>query len=266
MRGIEGKVAVDATNHFQGERPDFPSLAHLVKSITGGPVAKAFNLNFAAIYDQISSQQARPSCLYCADEEAREVAEQLISDAGYEPANAGGLDNARALEDTLATLFAVYQTGGSPVFYRFGKPGASHEAIFHNAMQWAEQKIVFLRPRLIVWEAPLAGFKGGRTTNDVTTILFGLPAVIGAVAYKLGVYDVRKADTRDVRHHFIGCNPKRAKAKPLVVAQCRAMGWPVEDDNEADALATWSYQCSILDPRLALKPTALFGRSAQQHA
>jgi predicted dinucleotide-binding enzyme len=123
VRGIEGKIVVDATNHFQGERPDFPSLAHLVKSITGGPVAKAFNLNFAAIYDQIASQQSRPSCLYCADDGAREMTERLIADAGYEPTNAGGLDNARALEDTLATLFAVSQAGGSPVFYRFGKPG-----------------------------------------------------------------------------------------------------------------------------------------------
>jgi hypothetical protein len=129
-------------------------------------------------------------------------------------------------------------------------------------MTWAEKKIVFHRPRLIVWEAPLAGFKGGRTTVDVTTILFGLPAVIGAIAYRCGVFDIRKADTRDVRHHFIGCNPKRAKAKPLVMDQCRKMGWEIEDDNEADALATWSYMCALLNPRLAITTTPLFGKTA----
>jgi hypothetical protein len=111
---------------------------------------------------------------------------------------------------------------------------------------------------MVVWEAPLAGFKGGKTTVDVTTILFGLPAVIGAVVYLRGVYDIRKADTRDVRLHFIGCNPKRARAKPMVIQKCRAMGWPVADDNEADALATWSYMCSLLDHRLAVAPTPLF--------
>ena len=146
---------------------------------------------------------------------------------------------------------------------RFAAKGASHEAIFNNAMRWAGKKIVFHRPSLIVWEAPMAGFRTGRTTNDVTTILFGLPAVIGAMAYHHGVFDIRKANTRDVRNHFIGCNPKRAKAKPLVDAdQCRTMGWQVEDDNEADALATWSYMCAILNPRLALKVTPLFGRTA----
>jgi 8-hydroxy-5-deazaflavin:NADPH oxidoreductase len=125
VSGLDGKVAIDATNHFQGKRPDFPSLAHQVKSIIGGPVAKAFNLNFAAIYDEIAKQSTTPSCVYCADDEAREVTERLIGDAGYEPTNAGGLDNARALEDGLAVLGAVAQAGGSRPFYRFWKPGAA---------------------------------------------------------------------------------------------------------------------------------------------
>jgi hypothetical protein len=169
-----------------------------------------------------------------------------------------------ALDLASVSGWAVGEPGAKPLHgsIRFASKGASHEAIFSSAMQWAEKKIVFHRPSLIVWEAPLAGFKGGRTTNDVTTILFGLPAVVGAIAYQRGVYDIRKADTRDVRNHFIGCNPKRAKAKPLVMQKCRAMGWEVEDDNEADALATWSYMCALIEPRLAIRPTPLFGRSA----
>src|SRR2546423_11741662 len=90
VSGIDGKPAIDATNQFQGDRPDFPSLAHQVKSITGGPVAKAFNLNFANVYDRIREQQQRPGCLYCAEDEVREVTEQLIGDAGYDPVNTGG--------------------------------------------------------------------------------------------------------------------------------------------------------------------------------
>jgi 8-hydroxy-5-deazaflavin:NADPH oxidoreductase len=121
--GHEGKVVIDATNHFRGERPDFPSLAHQVKSITGGPVAKAFNLNFARIYDKIARQEQTPGCLYCSDDEARDVTEQLIRDAGYEPVSAGGLDSARALEDGLPILGAVVQAVGGPVFYRYWKPG-----------------------------------------------------------------------------------------------------------------------------------------------
>jgi predicted dinucleotide-binding enzyme len=123
VTGLDGKIAIDATNHFRGERPDFPSLAHQVKSITAGPVAKAFNLNFAVIYDEIARQPVTPSCLYCADDEARPVTEQLLRAAGYEPTNAGGLENARALEDMLTPIFAVSQASGGPGFYRFWRPG-----------------------------------------------------------------------------------------------------------------------------------------------
>ena len=123
VSGIEGKVAIDATNHFRGERPPFPSLAHEVKSITGGPVAKAFGPTSRRSTTRSRGRAPRQAASYCAEEEAREVAERLIRDAGYEPVNAGGLDNARALEDTLPLLFAVSQAGSGPFFYRFARPG-----------------------------------------------------------------------------------------------------------------------------------------------
>jgi len=47
------------------------------------------------------------------------VTEQLIRDAGYEPVSAGGIENARALEDFVPGVFA--QIG--QVFYRFAPPG-----------------------------------------------------------------------------------------------------------------------------------------------
>ncbi|HEX6699845.1 MAG TPA: hypothetical protein VF101_03865 [Gaiellaceae bacterium] len=115
-------MVVDATNHFSGERPDFPSLAHYVKSITGGPVAKSFNLNFAVLYDRIDAQPERPGNLYCADDDARAVTEQLIRDAGYEPLDVGSLDNARALEDALSILMGLTRSLGGQVFYRFWRP------------------------------------------------------------------------------------------------------------------------------------------------
>jgi predicted dinucleotide-binding enzyme len=123
VSGIEGKVVIDATNAFRGRNEAFESLAHEVKSIVGGPTAKSFNLNFAAVYDEIDAQRVRPSNLYCADDDAREVTEQLIRDAGYDPVNAGGLDQARLLEEMLPLLFAISQAGLGPHFYRFAPPG-----------------------------------------------------------------------------------------------------------------------------------------------
>ena len=123
VNGVEGKTVVDATNAVHGRNEEFESLAHEVKAITGGPVAKSFNTNFAALYDQIDEQRVPPSNLYAADDEAREVTEQLIRDAGFDPVYAGGLDQARALEDHLGFLFAINQAGLGRFFYRMAPPG-----------------------------------------------------------------------------------------------------------------------------------------------
>jgi len=120
--GIDGKPVIDATNTPRGERPEgFASLAEYVKSLTGGPVAKAFNTNFARLYDRIGEARSRPGCLYCGDDEVKGVTAQLISDAGYEPIDAGGLENASAVEDFLKISFAVSNTMGR-FFYRMALP------------------------------------------------------------------------------------------------------------------------------------------------
>jgi len=123
VTGLAGKMAIDATNAHPSRNEAFPSLAEEVRSITGGPVAKSFNLNYASLYDQVSAQRARPSSLYAADGTAATIAAQLISDAGYAPVRVGGLDKARALEDLTWLLFAAAQDG-APFFYRFAEPGA----------------------------------------------------------------------------------------------------------------------------------------------
>jgi predicted dinucleotide-binding enzyme len=119
VSGLDGKVAIDATNALGDRNEEFDSLAHEVKSISGGPTAKAFNLNFVAAYDKLDEQAERPSMPWAGDEEARDVTEQLIRDAGFEPTPAGGLDNARKLEDALAFVFAIRQQQPGPVFYKF---------------------------------------------------------------------------------------------------------------------------------------------------
>jgi predicted dinucleotide-binding enzyme len=118
VTGLEGKIAIDTENAFAGRNEQYESFAHEVKAHTKGPVAKAFNANFARLFDQIGNARARPSSLYAADDEAREVTEQLIRDAGYDPVSIGGIEGARALEDFTTGVF----TKIGPVFYRFAPP------------------------------------------------------------------------------------------------------------------------------------------------
>ncbi len=93
VKGLEGKTVIDATNLYGDLPPDgFPSNAEFVKSKAKGPTAKAFNLNFAALYPRLGEARARPSDLWCGDAEAREVVEQLNRDAGYDPVYMGPIE------------------------------------------------------------------------------------------------------------------------------------------------------------------------------
>jgi predicted dinucleotide-binding enzyme len=123
VSGIEGKPVIDATNAFGDRNDDFPSLAEHVKSITRGPVAKAFNLNFARLYDEVAEQRARPSVVICGDPEAVELAEQLGRDAGFDPVLAGGLENARVVEDGIKLVMAISSGPTGQFLYRIAPPG-----------------------------------------------------------------------------------------------------------------------------------------------
>jgi predicted dinucleotide-binding enzyme len=124
IEGIAGKTVVDATNLWGIDPPTgFDSNAEYVKSVTGGPTAKSFNANFAALFDQIGAAGPTPSNLWCGDEEAREVVEQLNRDAGYDPVCAGPLANASLQEGFLPLMFAITKEGGTgQFFYRMAAP------------------------------------------------------------------------------------------------------------------------------------------------
>src|SRR2546423_3633627 len=123
VQGLEGKTVIDATNLIGAEPPEgFSSNAEFVKSKTNGPTAKSFNANFAALYDRLGGASSTPSNLWCGDDEARDVVEQLNRDAGYEPVYAGPLENAAAQENFLNLIFAINQGGLGQFLYRIAPP------------------------------------------------------------------------------------------------------------------------------------------------
>ena len=99
------------------------SNAEYVKSVTGGPTAKAWNINFGALYDQVADASTPPGDIWTGDEEARDVVETLHRDAGFDPIYAGPLANAAKQEAMLDIIFAIAKDGGmGQFFYRFAPP------------------------------------------------------------------------------------------------------------------------------------------------
>ena len=119
LRGLEGKTVIDATNRFGVEPPPgFASNTEFIKSRTGGSTAKSFNINFASLYDRLGEARVRPSNLWCGDEEAREIVEQLNRDAGYDPVYIGPIENAATQEGAIKLIFSISE-GMGPYLYRF---------------------------------------------------------------------------------------------------------------------------------------------------
>lgn len=60
VSGLNVQVTIDATNKC-GDRPvGYDAVAQQVKSIIGRSTSKAFNTNFASLYDQIAVESVRP--------------------------------------------------------------------------------------------------------------------------------------------------------------------------------------------------------------
>ena len=127
VTGLHGKVVLDATNRVGVVKHSAPagyaSIAEYVKAQTGGPTAKAFNLNFGNLFDQAATASSRPNHIWVGDEEARAAVEQLSRDIGMEPLNAGPLENAAIEEQFAKILVAMLRDAGDgPLFYRFAAP------------------------------------------------------------------------------------------------------------------------------------------------
>jgi hypothetical protein len=144
--------------------------------------------------------------------------------------------------------------------------GASHGAICKGLIVWLSDLLAQApRPDIIVFEAPLPAFaKRGKRNANADRILSGLCFVAEGIAHCRGIYDVREASAAAVRHHFIGGNFKREAAKSYVMRKCKSLGWLERaDEDAADALALWHFQCSLLKPELGIQVSPLFQGAAQ---
>jgi hypothetical protein len=171
-----------------------------------------------------------------------------------------------ALDIATRTGFALGRVGERPTFgsIRFGKSSSDDNVIFGAALDWCSRLLEPQpRPDILVLEALLPpAAMGGRTTSAVRDRLAGLHGVVRAVASLRGIARIEDYAVGSVRQHFIGNRKaKREVAKRETMRRCLQLGWNSLDDNAADALATWSYACSLIDPRLALKTVPLFNRS-----
>lgn len=124
VTGLDGKTVLDATNLYGGARPPagYASNAEYVRAVTGGPTAKVFSTNFAALYAQVADTRVRPSNLWAGDGEAEGLVRRLSLDAGFEAVRVGDLSLAATVEGLSGVLIGIAQSGLGPFVYRMAAP------------------------------------------------------------------------------------------------------------------------------------------------
>jgi len=145
---------------------------------------------------------------------------------------------------------------------RFGEEGASDNAVFAQALTWAAKYLEpEPRPTSIIIEAMLPPqARIGKTSRQTRDRLAGLHGIVRAVAYCRGIYDIGTISVLSVRKHFTG---SQNASKHAVYERCRMLGWQVPDMNASDAAATWHFACAMIDPRLGIEVTPLFGKTGK---
>lgn len=157
-----------------------------------------------------------------------------------------------------------------------GDKGATHGERGAKLLRWLNDFLKLNAVRLAVIEKPLAPqvlVKIGATDSTVE-LLYGLPFVAKTVLSMRGVWEVKYVHVQDVRAHFTGQRTfaesfdpirkrkvsSRENGKAAVKNICAMRGWPVQSDDEADAIATWSYGTEMLSPGASMKCLQIFGR------
>ena len=120
LTGVEGKTMIDATNRIGVDAPDrirFQCGVREVQDRQGRPRSRSTSTLHRCLH-RLGEARVRPSNLWCGDEEAREVVEQLNRDAGYDPVHTGPLESAARQEGIIDVIFAISEGMGQYV-YRF---------------------------------------------------------------------------------------------------------------------------------------------------
>jgi NADPH-dependent F420 reductase len=115
---LDGAVVVDATNPLNATFSDLAiegtsGSETVAKAAPGVPVVKAFNTIFAGRYAAPTEAGAPLQVLVAGDDEAaKQIVSKLAASLGFAPVNAGGMRQARALEEIAFLNITLNATNG----------------------------------------------------------------------------------------------------------------------------------------------------------
>lgn len=118
---LDGRIVIDAMNRLDGD-PGRSTTQDLARLLPGAKLAKAFNTigyeNHATARDRVV-----PAAMFVAgdDPDAKRVAMGLATQIGFGAEDAGGLGNAKALEEMVKVWLALAQVHGRGVGFAISR-------------------------------------------------------------------------------------------------------------------------------------------------
>ena len=121
LPSLAGRIVIDATNRFDGD-PGRSATQDLADLLPGAKLAKVFN---TIGFENLTTARGRrePAAMFVAgdDPDAKRVAMDLAIELGFVPEDAGGLVNAKALEQMVRVWLALARTHGRGVGFTISK-------------------------------------------------------------------------------------------------------------------------------------------------
>ncbi len=112
---LDGRIVIDAMNRFDGD-PGRSTADDLAQLIPGARLVKAFNTIGFENYATARERRSQAAMFVAGDDpEAKRVALGLAAEMGFAAEDAGGLANARSLEEMTRVWLALSQTHGRNV-------------------------------------------------------------------------------------------------------------------------------------------------------
>jgi len=115
---MAGRIVIDAMNRFDADANARSTTQDLAQLLPGAKLAKAFNTIGFENYANAADRTV-PAAMFVAgdDAEAKRVAMGLAEEIGFRPEDAGGLSNAKVLEEMVKVWMALAQTHGRSVAF-----------------------------------------------------------------------------------------------------------------------------------------------------
>jgi 8-hydroxy-5-deazaflavin:NADPH oxidoreductase len=112
---LDGRVVIDAMNRFTGD-PGRSTTQDLGDLLPGARLAKAFNTIGFENLTTARDRRTRAAMFVAGDDpEAKRVAMDLAGQIGFDAEDAGGLANAKPLEEMVKVWLALSQSHGRTI-------------------------------------------------------------------------------------------------------------------------------------------------------